>query len=134
MYRDLCQTYALILNSSFERIDLGLVTKSRWTDFVFHIKWAHNNTGVVELWRNDKLIYSRYNRANSFNDVLAPYFKIGVYKWEWEGISRSVSTERTLYIDEVRIGNDKATYNDVFPGKRIVKTVLHYNDGSTSEK
>ncbi|WP_198170171.1 heparin lyase I family protein [Mucilaginibacter arboris] len=103
-------------NFAFERIDLGLVTKNTWTDFIFHIKWAYNNTGILELWKNGKLVYSRLNKPNSYNDKLYPYFKCGIYKWDWEGPSNSVTTERLLYIDEVRIGNEKATYCDVFPG------------------
>jgi len=101
---------------TFERMDLGPVIKNEWLDFVFHIKWAYNNTGVVELWKNNKLIYSRINKPNCYNDILFPYFKIGIYKWDWEGKSPSTTTKRTIYIDEVRIGNSKANYNKVYPG------------------
>lgn len=102
-------------NFTFERIDLGLAAKNSWTDFVFHIKWAYNNTGILELWKNGKLVYSRLNKPNSYNDKLYPYFKCGIYKWDWAGVSNSVTTERLLYIDEVRIGNEKARYCDVSP-------------------
>ncbi|RZJ77944.1 MAG: hypothetical protein EOO20_28335, partial [Chryseobacterium sp.] len=100
---------------TFERIDLGPITKNEWSDFVFHINWAHNEKGVVELWKNNKMLYSRINKANCYNDKLYPYFKIGIYKWDWEGKSESTTSERTIFIDEVRIGNSKANYDMVCP-------------------
>lgn len=100
---------------TFERIDLGLLTKNKWTDYVFHIKWASDNTGVLELWKNNSIIHSRVGKPNSYNDLLPPYFKIGIYKWDWAGISKSITTRRIIYVDEVRIGKANAGYASVVP-------------------
>jgi hypothetical protein len=37
-----------------------------------------------------------------------PYFKIGINRW-------NMRENRVLYIDAVRIGNERATYKDVAP-------------------
>ena len=66
---------------------------------------------------NNKLVYSRLNMPNCYNDLLSPYFKIGIYKWDWAGTSKSVTTSRVVYIDEVRIGNEKSGYDKVYPGR-----------------
>lgn len=109
------------------RTELGLVGKSKWNDFVIHAKWSNGSDGLIEIWHNDKLILSK-GGANCYNDKLNPYFKIGIYKWD------NTTVNRTIYIDEVRIGNEKATYNDVYPYKKLIKTVKYYSDGSTEEK
>lgn len=101
---------------NFERIDLGPLVKDEWLDCVFHIKWAHDNTGVIELWKNNILVYSRINKPNCYNDKLYPYFKIGIYKWDWASLSSSTTTQRNIFIDEVRIGNSNANYDKVYSG------------------
>lgn len=98
---------------SFERIDLGAVAKDVWKDYVIHVKWAYDNTGIFEIWQNKKLIYSRTQKANRYNDVYYPYIKLGIYKWDWAGESNSLVTNRVVYFDEVRIGIKGTGFNDV---------------------
>lgn len=104
-------------NYSFTRIDLGMVDKETWLDWAFHIKWAYDNTGVVEVWKNNKLIVSRINKPNAYNDVMFPYFKIGIYKWGWANPGNTTINNRIIFIDEVTIGNEKAGYDKVYPDK-----------------
>lgn len=101
---------------TFEREDLGAVAKNVWADYVIHVKWAYDNTGVLEIWQNKKLIFTRKQKANRYNDVAFPYIKLGIYKWDWAGASNSITTNRVVYFDEVRIGNKFAGFNGVATG------------------
>ena len=95
--------------------DLG-----RWTDWVFHLKWSFGNDGFVKVWKNGKQIVSD-NGPNCYNDERGPYFRFGVYKWPWRQSperARSTVTERTIYFDEIRIGNQTAGYETVSPPSR----------------
>lgn len=46
---------------------------------------------------------------------LTPYFKFGVYKWEWE----TSASQIVIYYDEVRVGNANNSYDEVMPGGSI---------------
>lgn len=96
-------------------LDIGPVTHNQWNDWVFHVKWSYNS-GTLQIWKNDSLLLERLNQPIGYNDVYYPYFKAGIYKWEWHLPNTvSTTTKRTYYIDEIRIGNKAATYNDVMP-------------------
>ncbi|MCX2739938.1 heparin lyase I family protein [Pontibacter anaerobius] len=89
--------------------DLGLVEKDKWLDFVYHINYSYSSDGVLEIWKNGSKIID-YRGPNSYNDSVLPYFKVGLYKRHWPVVSK-----RVMYADEVRVGNENATYNDVVP-------------------
>ena len=96
-------------------IDLGPVDKGKWNDFVFHIKFSYKSDGILEIFKNKVKIFSLYG-PNSFNDENFPYFKVGIYKWTWNGWANySPESKRVLYVDEVRIGNSKSNLNEVSP-------------------
>ncbi|MCF0062674.1 polysaccharide lyase [Dyadobacter chenwenxiniae] len=103
---------------TFERLNLGKLAKEEWLDWVFHIRWAYDETGIIEVWKNGKLILSRVNKPNSYNDAMYPYFKIGLYKWGWEKNKKTVTNSRVIFIDEVKVGNENADYEKVFVGSR----------------
>lgn len=97
------------------RVDLGLVTKGAWVDWAFHINLSYGPYGIIEIFKNKTKIYTLHG-PNSFNDVHNPYFKIGIYKWAWNGWAEySPESERTLYHDEVRIGNSSSNLDEVSP-------------------
>jgi len=50
-----------------------------WHDFVFHVRWAPDSRGFVELYYNGKLVLPKTYRANQFGSALN-YFKIGLYR------------------------------------------------------
>ena len=55
---------------------------------------------------------------NAFNDQIGTYFKTGVYKSPYERTPEAAtSTKRVVFIDEVRMGNENASYDDVKPGE-----------------
>jgi hypothetical protein len=101
------------------RLDLGPVDKEVWNDWVIHVKWAWDNTGVLEIWKNNKLVVSRKNMPNAYNDATYPYFKTGIYKWDWANKSTPSVQKRVYFVDELTIGKSTATYNDVYPGRSL---------------
>jgi hypothetical protein len=101
------------------RLDLGPVDKEVWNDWVIHVKWAWDNSGVLEIWKNNKLVVSRKNMPNAYNDATYPYFKTGIYKWDWANKSTPSVQKRVYFVDELTIGKSTATYNDVYPGRSL---------------
>ena len=97
---------------------LGAYTKNQWFDLVLHVKWSTTSDGLIEVWKNGAKVFT-YNGANILtNATYGAYMRTGLYKWPWNPTSKIVSstTQRVLYVDEVRIGNASATYYDVAPG------------------
>ena len=94
-------------------IDLGKIPKGRWIDWVVHIKYSHTNTGILEVWMDGVKVINRQNMPNAYNDEKYPYFKFGVYKWDWG----NAATERVIYYDEVKIGNKNSSYDEVKANK-----------------
>jgi hypothetical protein len=83
--------------------------RGRWVDMVLYVKWAHDDAGngLTEAWIDGKKVVS-YKGPNCYNDQKEMYLKMGTYHHD--------SIVHTHYVDEIRMGNDKATYSDVVPG------------------
>ena len=92
--------------------DIGPVLSNQWVDFVIRIRWSTATTGLLQVWRNGTLVV---NKENVKTAAITNSFKLGINKYGW-GIQTSTTTQRILFFDEVRIGNENATYNDVAPG------------------
>lgn len=98
--------------------DLGLndADKGRWTDWVFHVKWGWqaSQDPKLEVYKNGVLVVNQNGQPNTTNDAVAPYFKMGIYKWDWkEDPLRSDLTTRVVYYDRVLIGNGNSTLRDM---------------------
>lgn len=94
--------------------DLGPWQAGQWTDWVYQIKWSPYADGFTRIWQNGKLVLD-YHGPNTFNDQQGPFWKIGIYEWAWKWGPTAV-TSRTLYYDEIRIGDAHAGYDAVAPG------------------
>jgi hypothetical protein len=99
--------------------DLGVFEKDKWQAYVMHIKHSPNSDGLIELWRNGVKIMNRYG-ANMYDlddddDLHYPYLKMGIYKADWNGSSTTSTSVRVLYYDDIKIGNEYATYADMVP-------------------
>lgn len=97
-------------SSKKDNIDLGPVPKDSWNEFIFHYVHSNGSDGLIEVWQNGKKILTR-NGGNIYPGDL-PKWKIGIYKWSWASKSTSVS-KRILYYDNVRMGNENATFEDM---------------------
>jgi len=99
-----------------EHTDLGAYETGKWTDFVFHVKWSTGSDGLVEVWKQGNKVFSITN-ANSYPDYnTGNYMKNGIYKWGWKKGYPTNTEKRVLFIDDVRIGDESASYDDVAPG------------------
>ncbi len=95
--------------------DLGAVPKDQWVKFVFHYKFSYNTDGKWQIWKNGQQIYN-YSGKTIYPPAITsslPSFKLGIYKWPWAGSGSSDVKTRIMYVDDVRIGNEKCTYNDL---------------------
>ena len=96
---------------------------NQWNTYVTHVKYAHDGTGFIYVWVNGTLIFQYVNRItqysyaeNSHSVTGGNFYRFGVYKAPWsDGWSSNVS-RRVFYEDEMRIGDENATYEDVAPG------------------
>lgn len=94
--------------------DLGAYETGKWIDWVIHFKLSFKEDGLLEIWKNGEKVLS-LTGANYYNDESGPYFKMGIYKWGWSHKSSSQSEQRTVFYDEVRIGNEHSSYQEVSP-------------------
>jgi hypothetical protein len=99
-----------------EKIDLGLIPKDQWNTFVFHINHSSNSDGLLEIWLNGKKIYNRVG-VNMYvigaNGAKAPKWKMGIYKSDWNGAQTTDAVKRVIYFDNIRLGSEKATYDEM---------------------
>ena len=93
-----------------------------WTDWVYHFKFDHRRAGseddrpngFLEVWKDGEQVLDRHGIQLGQNDVGASNFKTGVYKTRWRQ-HRDAETDvsrRVLYVDEIRIGDAAATFDD----------------------
>lgn len=109
-----------------ETIYLGPYQTGVWTDFVFHIKWSHKSDGLLEVWKNGKLVVTKTG-PNTYNDKTGPFLKMGIYKPHWKSKpKRSKTSKRVIYFDEVRVGNANASYKDVMPTPQLLTRMEHW--------
>jgi hypothetical protein len=90
---------------------------NRWVKWVFHVKWASDNTGLLEVWKDGNKIIDKHNYPTSYNDYAGPTSKMGIYRSSpYAGVPyNSVYYDRTFYLDEYRIGDSNAVYDTVVP-------------------
>lgn len=101
------------LNQNRKSFEIGDLSSflDKWTDFVVHAKFSVNNKGLIELWVDGQLIVSDSNINLGYKDDYGPYPGWGIYSYN------STNQERSIYLDEVRIGNNSSSYTQVAPGR-----------------
>ncbi|MES2650077.1 MAG: polysaccharide lyase [Bacteroidota bacterium] len=93
---------------------LGNLVKDKWQSFVLHIYHSSGTNGLVEIWRDGVKIFTKQGvNAYSFSTYEKPQWKLGLYKWDWNGTETTETKKRVIYFDNVRIGNELATYSDM---------------------
>ena len=102
---------------SSKQYDLGKIDGDigKWTDLVWHVKWNHDGSGYLQLYKNGEII-ADLKGANAFNDATGPYLKMGLYKYDWANGKDTGPDSRTVYIDDFRVGGSDAEYATVAPG------------------
>ncbi|MBX0332362.1 polysaccharide lyase [Pontibacter sp. HSC-14F20] len=101
-------------------MEVAPLTKDVWHEFVFHIIHSAGSDALLEVWHNNQKCVT-YNGPNHFEDKKMPYWKVGVYKAKWNK-SRTVSDTRVIYFDNIRVGNELASYETMQPSwKKIYR-------------
>lgn len=87
---------------------IGDPLKGEWDDYVFHMIWNSNSSGLLEVWRNDVLVVNKTGGV-TYNDTIGPYWKIGMYR------SNLSVSPRVHYVDEIKMGDSTSSYAEVMP-------------------
>jgi hypothetical protein len=77
----------------YDQVIVDGIELGKWNDFVIHVKWTVENTGVVEIWHktNDEAVFTKvFEQAgvptlqyiNNKNNVDTPYFILAHYRSE----------------------------------------------------
>lgn len=96
---------------------LGTIVKDTWQSYIIHVNHSSGSTGIIEIWRDGKLILS-FKGPNMYRvtgDIKNPNWKLGIYKSAWNGIAKTKVSKRVLYFDNIKMGSERATYNEMTP-------------------
>jgi hypothetical protein len=114
----------------------------KWTDFVVHIRWnfwpvgssgnsspagytvtdnkpGSSTGGLVQVWKNGKLVVDEQSAQVGSHDNAGPVFSFGIYKGWREQKDRDLDpivNDRLLYYDEFRYAGQDGSYAAVAPG------------------
>jgi hypothetical protein len=101
----------------------GAVETNRWNDWVFHIKLSPGADGLLEVWK-DGIQVVNFQGPTTYNDQRGPFMKMGIYKPLWRNGGASASSQRTINIDEVKIGDSSSVYAEIAPDPSVVPTTI----------
>lgn len=104
-----------ILHMGSARLNLGKMAKDVWHQFVFHVVHSSGSDGLVEVWLNGNKVASK-SGATIKSGFDLPRWKLGIYKWDWNGSKTTNTKKRVWYIDNVKMGNGNASYSDMVSG------------------
>lgn len=95
------------------QLTVGPIVKDKWHEVVMHFVHSSGSDGLIELWYDD---VKKINRSggNMYDDVL-PKWKIGLYKSAFK-YGTSLVDKRIIYFDNIRVGDQNATYEQMKPG------------------
>jgi Polysaccharide lyase len=75
-------------------IVVGPVVRNQWYDFVYHIRWAYDATGLMEFWCNGKKL-GNYSGRTLYGTSNGVYAKLCLY---------GVQPQNSINHDRVKIG------------------------------
>lgn len=110
--------------------NLGAYETGKFTDWVFHIRWSPKSDGLLQVWKDGKQVVNTPGPLG-FNDAVAPYFKMGIYKGWTDRVSPvGIVSQRVLYHDAIKVAvGSNVKYEDVAPGGKPATS-----GSSTSQK
>ncbi len=87
---------------------VGAIEPGKWTDWVFRVRWTRGgDDGLVQVWK-DGVMVSDHQGPIGYNDIRGNYLKLGSYH---------PRTDRVVFIDEVRVGDEDESYESMKPRK-----------------
>ena len=103
------------------------VRRGAWTAWVIHAKWSPRDDGLLQIWKDGRLVVDRKGATvyATIGVEYTPYLKTGIYHPEWhldkagkrEAFEKETpaATNKTIYVTDVKIGGERARYEDVAP-------------------
>lgn len=55
------------------------IVRDQWTYFVLNVRWAGDDSGSMNIWKDGEILFSENDHINTYNDVRGPWFKAGTY-------------------------------------------------------
>lgn len=107
----------------------GVVEPGKLVNWVFHVKWATDSSGVIEIWKDGSLAY-RTTGQNAYvlSTNRTPYLKTGIYRPSRKNTTTS-EAPIVVRVSDVRIGRADAKYADV---SAVVSGTVQKWDSGTS--
>lgn len=96
-------------NPGYYNDTISTTRYGKWERFVFHCRFRSNNTGLMEVWKNDVKIYA-VTRQNGVQNTRTR-IKWGIYV----GTGNIDHETNKCYFDDIKIGGSKANYELVNP-------------------
>lgn len=98
-----------IAGVDYERRELASweLETGKWTHLDLHVKWAGDNRGFLEFWKDGELLFHETNHINTFDDERGVWFKNGVYNWS------ASSDPISAYSTGVKIGDGNETFQSM---------------------
>lgn len=91
----------------------GMLEPGRWNDWSFDVRWSFGDDGLVRVYKDGDLLVD-YQGPNTYNDFIAPYFKMGIYVPVWKrDDKRFAVTRRTAVFDAVEVREIEETVQAV---------------------
>lgn len=93
------------------------VKPGKWARVILHYIPSFQENGLIELWyEGEKVVEVKGVNADKFDykgrQMRPPYWKMGVYKWEWKtGRPPTDSTRRQLFIDDFKIAKGEKGFS-----------------------
>lgn len=100
-----------------------------WVAWVVHAKWSPRDDGLIQIWKDGRLVVERAgpNVYGNLGLEYTPYLKTGIYRPEWHtdtpekraSFDRVVAaaTNKVVYVTDVRIGDARASLVAVGSGQ-----------------
>ncbi|HEY1084862.1 MAG TPA: alginate lyase family protein [Prosthecobacter sp.] len=106
------------------------VKRGVWVSWIVHAKWSPTEEGILQIWRDGKLVLDRKgpNVYGTIGEAYTPYLKTGIYRPEWhmdtakklEAFNKepAILTHKTIYVMDVKIGSQRASLEDFLGSKQ----------------
>ncbi|NBV47650.1 MAG: hypothetical protein EBR95_01030 [Verrucomicrobia bacterium] len=98
-----------------------------WTAWVIHAKWSPREDGLLQVWKDGKLV-ADLKGPNTYGTIgleYTPYMKTGIYHPEWNvdkpggrerfEADKPVAPHKIVYVTDLKVGDARAKYEDVAP-------------------
>ncbi|WP_439873494.1 polysaccharide lyase [Bacillus mycoides] len=104
------------IGRDFKSLD-ELVQKGGWSSWVIYARWSAGSDGLLRIWKDGKVVWEVQGPNAYTTRARTPYLKVGLYHPQWKpkyGEPKpGLVKERKVFITDVKIGSEEATYQDM---------------------